>query len=304
MLSIETAEIICKITFSQPALADVYPAFVLRSVFGYYLRRMYCVTHDNDCSVCVFRKTCAYARVFESIIDKSTPVLPGRDKASHPFRIIADAKPGTTLQSLTARIQFFGSGIDYIPHTIFALREAGKAGLFRARIPYTLSVFAGNNVPIEHGDTIELDAIPRTTHHVTTDTVTCNKTYTVQCKTPVRFRHNGKHSDNFLASDFLTACMRRVQTLAGLYGTTQVSGGTTDHNDIQADITNRQLRWIDYTRYSVRQQTAIKLGGVVGSFTVSGTAPAYLWQALETCSYIGTGKNTSFGFGDIRVTEE
>lgn len=305
MLSIESAEIICKLTFSQPARLDVYPAFVLRSVYGYQLRRMHCVTHNTECTACVFKKTCAYARVFETVIDKDTPVLPGRDKASHPFRIIADARPGTTVQSLTARFQFFGPGIDYIPHTIFALREAGKTGLFHSRTPYSLQVFTIHEIPIEHDDTIELDAIPHKTSTITADTAHLHKICTITCKTPLRFRHNGKHSDDFLASDFFTACLRRVQTLAGLYGTAQTSNTNTHvTKDIQAIITNRELRWIDYNRYSVRQQTALKLGGVVGSFTVSGSAPAYIWQALETCSHIGTGKNTSFGFGDIEVKEE
>jgi len=66
------------------------PSFVFRSVLGSQLHAIACIARQNTCKTCQFNRSCIYAVIFETILDKNTAFLAGRDKGSHPFRIRTD----------------------------------------------------------------------------------------------------------------------------------------------------------------------------------------------------------------------
>jgi len=61
-------------------------------------------------------------------------------------------------------------------------------------------------------------------------------------------------------------------------------------------LINKNLSFVDFTRYSNRQKTKMKLGGVMG----------FLDLEIDENSYeiIGVGKQVTFGFGNIKVYDE
>ena len=149
------------LNFDAPVFFDIYPAFALRSVLGRQLRVMHCVARSEQCPTCPFRKTCAYAFIFETPIEKDSGFLPGRDRASHPFRIITDDLPGMSKNCLDFRFQLYGKGIEFLPHIIYAFREAGRDGLFRQRGKFSLSATTLKGYPLLEGDRLLVqNAIP------------------------------------------------------------------------------------------------------------------------------------------------
>jgi CRISPR/Cas system endoribonuclease Cas6 (RAMP superfamily) len=65
---------------------------------------------------------------------------------------------------------------------------------------------------------------------------------------------------------------------------------TVDHN----------LEWFDWERYSSRQQTTMRMGGLSGRVTFEGNlAPFY--PLLAAGEVVHTGKGTSFGLGRFRI---
>jgi len=306
-MKLDTKILYLTIHFCQPALIDIYPAFALRSVLGYQLRRMHCVAHTSQCSDCVFRKTCVYALLFETIIEKDTPILRGRDRASQPFRLFCHAEPSTVQQDLHVMVQLFGKGCDYVPHMIFAFREAGKNGLFRSRTPFSISVFNTQNHPVLEEDTVRIKDIPKETYTFPESSEPHSKTMHITCVSPLRFKVEGRYRSDFSASDFVMASLRRHITLFTLYGTDFASNtaeGQLDFGSLSTlQIASSQLKWKDYMRYSSRQKTLMKMGGVMGDFTIKGTAPSWVWDCITLAGVLGSGKNTSFGFGNIAVRE-
>jgi CRISPR/Cas system endoribonuclease Cas6 (RAMP superfamily) len=304
--NLKNTRLICTLQFQKPVRADTYPPFVIRSVLGYHLKRMHCVAHQTPCQDCVFRRTCAYVFLFESIIEKDTPVLDGRDRASHPFRIIGHTEPGSILTELEISIQLFGRAVEYVPHVVFALREAGKEGLFRERVPYRLSVRNVQNEPILEKDRIIQFHIINNTEIYPAGSSIETKTVQLHCRSPLRFKVNNRLTSDFSAQDLVLASLRHIDTLFYLYGDgTEIANyKQTPDWEGEVKITNRTLAWRDYPRFSRRQGVPMKLGGHVGHLTISGSAPAWVWEALNLAGRIGTGKNTSFGFGHIEVTEE
>ena len=66
------------------------------------------------------------------------------------------------------------------------------------------------------------------------------------------------------------------------------------------------LRWWDWQRYSARQQTTMNLGGLVGSFELSGDSEIIqkFLPLLKIGEWLHVGKGTTFGLGKYQVRSE
>ena len=64
----------------------------------------------------------------------------------------------------------------------------------------------------------------------------------------------------------------------------------------QVQIASSHLWWYDWERYSTRQDTRMKLGGVLGQVTYTGDVQPFL-PLLQLGTYVHVGKGTSFGLG-------
>jgi len=190
---------------------------------------------------------------------------------------------------------------------IFAIREAGKNGLFRSRTPYSLSVCNTQHQSVLIDDQVQLKDIPTETYTLPVSSEPVYRTMHITCLSPLRFKVEGRYRSDFSAGDFIMASLRRHLTLFTLYGTDFANNYAEGPMDIQSlsdvRISSSQRKWKDYMRYSSRQKTLMKMGGVIGDFTVRGTAPAWAWDSITLAGALGSGKNTSFGFGNIAVQE-
>lgn len=61
-----------------------------------------------------------------------------------------------------------------------------------------------------------------------------------------------------------------------------------------------RLRWLDWERYSTRQQTGMKFGGWVGEITYKGNFQKYL-PILKMGEHIHVGKAVTFDLGKYRI---
>jgi hypothetical protein len=57
------------------------------------------------------------------------------------------------------------------------------------------------------------------------------------------------------------------------------------------------LRWLDWTRYSTRQDTLMQMGGLVGDLHLSGLGLPALWPLFGLGAWVQLGKGTSLGLG-------
>jgi len=65
-------------------------------------------------------------------------------------------------------------------------------------------------------------------------------------------------------------------------------------------ISNMALRWVDWQRYSSRQDTKMKLGGFVGEVIYVGDIKQFFpFLLLGECIHIG--KNCTFGLGKYKI---
>lgn len=292
------------VDFEKPFSFATSPAIVFRSILGCRLKKISCLAPRSKCPNCQFHKTCVYAVIFETIIEKDTDFLSGRDKGSHPFRFKVD-KPvplKTPLTHFAISIQLYGFAVQYLPYVFYALREAGQEGLFKEKAVFHIRKVMVDEMNILHADgtlqtnfAVHIWQYPKAASEYET-----HITKNVRIVSPLRFKVHGKYSVNFSAQDFLYCIHRRLITLCSLYG--KYKSDELYHPSDTLTITNRKLMWQDYDYHSHRQNAKIKMGGIVGSFCLTGTREAYDAALLDFAGIFGAGKNTNFGLGNLIIT--
>jgi len=68
----------------------------------------------------------------------------------------------------------------------------------------------------------------------------------------------------------------------------------------KVEIQERHIGWFDWERYSTRQQTSMKLGGIVGRVSYTGDLNQFL-LLIALGRYIHVGKGATFGLGRYEV---
>lgn len=289
------------IKFSEPVKADVNPLFILRSMLGKHLRSMCCISRGSSCSECMYNKTCAYAYIFETILLQDNDLLPGTDRASHPFAFSQkELQRENPLSDFSFTITLFGKAIEYLPYIYAAFVCSGKDGLFKSRTEFVVTDVRANGKSILIGEN-QLDTNIETKEWCASSVLSGGdfheKEVFVELKSPLRFKTKGKYTLDFDLISFMLCLFRRAKTLCSLYGIIDNENYYTDESKIQ--IKERKLRWCESKHYSARQKYAMELGGCVGSFKISGSFSDFELALLELNKIANAGKNTNFGLGQI-----
>ena len=290
-----------KVNFTIPA------PFLFRSVIGYQLRKMCCIARNAVCADCMFNATCIYGLAFESIVPKNNTALTGRDRISHPIIFDTNIFSEETLDFLRLSIIFLGSTIPYFPYFYYALVKGCEAGIARERVPYQVSDIvelpaSGKERSLMIDDQkIETQIEPdRWEFDLKTETEIENK-YIIKLLTPLRYKTEGQYANRIVDAEFAGCLHRRTQVLCSQYGSNDQCGDYKFSGDWT--VTEQILKWQDYVHYSARQKRKMRLGGLLGSFTLAGKFSPYEIGLLQFAEKFHGGKNTGFGLGKMKVME-
>ena len=116
---------------------------------------------------------------------------------------------------------------------------------------------------------------------------------------PLRLQTNGRRAtaEEFTARKLLMLLVKRIALIHEFHG-----GHALDLDfkamAVLADKIEceKQLKWRDWARYSNRQQQKMTLGGVVGSWKLSGDLQPFL-AFLHLGQWLHVGKEAAFGLG-------
>ncbi len=285
------------------------PVFLFRSILGMNLHDMACInSRCRRCDECIFNQTCVYATLFESCIDKENTVLPGREKSLHPYvlSLEEDVTLHKQVDRLILNLTMFGDFIKYLPYIVGAFQNAGKKGFGKERIPFMIEDITVDGVSIYRGERLVLDTPVKvwTFDYSSYDSGESVKTgqVLIQLKSPLRYKSQGKFVSQPTAKDFMLCLYRRMWTICSLYGECSESEiFNFDTNTMS--ITDSQIRWVNYERWSARQKSSMLLGGMTGVFTLEGKFSSYDLSLIDSARLFGTGKNTNFGLGQVDYWE-
>jgi CRISPR-associated endoribonuclease Cas6 len=204
-------------------------------------------------------------------------------------------------------LTLIGQGADYLPYLVIAFKTAGEHGVGPGRIRMHLeSVKQADPPESDHwveifkpGEILQARSvqIPKRTE----------PPVAVQLRfmTPTRLIRQGRlvGPDDFRFSDLFSSLLRRVSLLSYFHTEKPLAVNFAEltARSGKVSLTKVRLAWMDWARYSSRQQTNIKMGGIMGEVTCSLEGAESLWPYVWLGRWIHAGKGTSMGLGCYTV---
>lgn len=273
--------------------------YVFRSVLGNELHYLSCVLKQQTCNACPLRFKCAYSVLFENPIDKDNVVISGRDKAPSPYIIQAKYYKDTEINKVDITVIFTGTGVEYISYFLLAVKRAGEKGMFKERIKYEMGYISCINN--EYSIEFDFTSLPLEIYNFNESNKIFHKKLNIQLITPFRYKKSGKYESNININDILLSAKRRVDMLSTFYGDKSITPKLVFIQNSQ--IKGSTFSWVDSSRYSRRQDTHMKIGGIIGSMLVEADFSEQHLSLLEAAKLFNIGKNVSFGLGNIDYEE-
>lgn len=294
-----------------------FPPFkgaTLRGGLGFALKRISCPPISRrKCPSCLLNGECAYSYLFETPNTRDGDLLKGVSYAPHPFVLrppMSDRELYDAGDFFEAEIILVGKALRLLPHVIYAFEEFGATGIGQARGKFVLekvSGFCGQEWKQVYSSEDELlrerpwqrtmaDAVGEVIDR-TVDGIEVN------FETPLRLKSDRYLVETLSFTTLITNLLRRIYLLDQWH-----CGGNLafDHRALielsrRVATVEQDLRWIDWERYSVRQEATLKMGGLVGRVRFQGPLTSFV-PYLKLGEAVNVGKGTAFGLGMYTMT--
>lgn len=315
-----------KFKFVMEAIDEIhlpyYKGSAFRGGFGNVFRKITCALKRQDCSECLLKSRCIYAYVFETFPSESSQIMNMHkyEKIPHPFVI---EPPEIDSQSKSSESKIYqpgskfefhlvliGKAIDYLPYFIYTFHVLGKTGIGKGRGRYKiLEVLKCEKENEKWISKVSVyDYSKKIIRQTPPDKIfipeefkksTSNGRLSLHFVTPVRIKYQ---RDLVVKPEFhilIRNLLRRLFLL--YYFHCEEKQPEWNHIEIinhaeSIVIESSNLRWFDWERYSSRQDTRMRLGGLIGEVIYYGNMESFL-PFIQTGEIIHIGKNTSFGLG-------
>ena len=124
----------------------------------------------------------------------------------------------------------------------------------------------------------------------------------VRMETPLRIPGGQALQPNLSFPVLVRALIRRNTALLNTWGQGEpdldYSGLARLAQEVQ--VTGGRLTWLDWQRYSARQDRKMFMGGLIGEIEYQGDLAPYM-PFLKMAEIVHAGKNTAFGLGKINI---
>lgn len=272
----------------------------LRGLLGASLRRISCVARRFDsCLPCPLNQHCAYGYLFETPQScraermKLYPYLP------HPFAI-SPPYPAPSASSFPLGLTLVGRAIQYFPHFILALENAGRQGIGKKRVPFKL--FSIKDI-ISQKELYEGKKL-RPPHMIDTIEASSAREVLFETQTPISLRYQGRivQGREFAFHILVRNLLRRLSALSYFHAGQKLDldfkGLIEKAHEIQME--EEDFQEVEIIRYSARTKKKMPLRGFTGRVIFKGELSPFV-PLLKFGEFLHVGKNISFGFGAYRL---
>ncbi len=290
----------------------VWKGSALRGAFGHVFRRLACVG-GRLCPPCRVPDRCPYHYIFETAPLPGSVALRKLTDIPRPFVFEPPEdtaeiyEPGAPFE---LGLVLIGRGIDFLPHFIVTLRELGEQGLgFRRGRLGALEITARNGAgsPVKvyterdrlvrgHDCAVTVDHILQ--RHLELPSDPCS--LALRFHTPTTLRRDGRLVDRPEMGTLIRNLIHRVTALSLFHcGAKWPTDGEIPgliRAAEQVCLARSDVRWVDWERFSSRQQTTMKFGGIVGEAVYEGEVGPLL-PLLWAGEGVHVGRHCVFGNG-------
>ncbi len=321
--------------YRQSDMEMGYLGSAWRGVFGHTLRKAVCVTKLPSCDSCMLLGSCVYPWLFESRTPPDAKKMTRYPRTPGPFVLEpSDSQFDGKKEALALGVILFGQANRQLPYVVHALEQAGHRGLTSRRAEFSLCdvqaevwsmcdrilkdvSIAGFSPLQDSGNGVEqctseghggkwvtvyrpgqsLSVVQAMQWSIPA----CPPKAHIRLITPLRIRQDNRlvNESNFSSRRFASVLVRRISMLTHFFGETPLE---TDFATLlkQAEslsVSDCNLQWKEWTRYSSRQKRKMQMGGLIGWFSLEGAALCLLWPYLWLGQWAHAGRNCSMGLG-------
>lgn len=296
--------------FEKMALLPVFKGSTFRGVFGTALKKVICALKQKECRDCLLRTNCLYVKVFEpGIIAEPLDGSQG-GAVAHPFVIEPPMTSKTEFEpgsEFNFHLLLFGEFNNYLPYFVYAFEQMGRIGLGKKigsdRGSFRLeSVWWKDRLVYSSEDQIliPVDDLPVLTVPASSPDSGKRIRLELVLETPLRLKFQNHLYAELPFHVLVRAMLRRMSSLMNQFGPGEPD---LDYSGMVAaaktvETAHACLQWVDWRRYSLRQDQSMLMGGMTGSVVYEGRLDPYL-PVLEFCREVHIGKQTTFGLGKI-----
>ena len=298
-----------------------YKGSALRGGFGYAFKKVVCALRNRDCPECILKEKCVYSYVFETPPPADSRIMRKYPAAPHPFVLCPPLEEDRIYEAgekILFQLTLIGRAIDSLPYFIYTFEELGQMGLGKGRGKFKLEqvemsrINSGEEdqrfIPIYRGEEKILHKAalsPATLCFAPPPLHPAPNALRLLFLTPTRLKYEGDLASDFQFHVFFRNLIRRISLLSYFHCSQELEvdfrGIIRDAEHIVTEQKN--LRWYDWERYSTRQDTRMKLGGIVGSITFSGNLDPF-WPYVLLGQLTHVGKGSSFGLGKYEILKK
>jgi hypothetical protein len=264
-----------------------YMGSAWRGGFGRALRRAVCVTGLTSCPGCPFEASCVYPYLFETAPGGEGGILAAYDRVPNPFVLMPpwdEVRLLPTGGETGIRLVLIGRAIEHAGFAKQAVVEAGLRGLGPDRGALDL-----------------LSVEPATPPQFRP----CSDHVEITLASPLRLVEAGRLVGPAMLRPrhLLLALLRRVSTLAQRHGPAPLD---LDYRALkeraeEAEFAAAELCWVEWARYSGRQQALLQMGGLLGALSLPLAGIEQFWPFLALAPWVHVGKGATMGLGAMQV---
>ncbi len=307
-MSLTISKLAVDIIAEDPITMPAYKGSTLRGAIGNSLKNMVCIRRDRECGACLIKNKCSYTFLFETSVFMDQKALPAG--VPQPFVLEPPLEEKTVYEPgelISFTLMLIGEAIDYLPYFLATFDRMSQRGLGRGKGKFTFyevrDGYSGTVIYNQENGIVNPNISRKSIIEDFAAGQTAGMHYCkIQFRTPLRLKNNGQLSDRVDFEILMRAILRRISSLSYYFAdeTLLLNQQELLIKAKSIGTVNQNLRWLDWERYSNRQQTRMKLGGIVGQIEFEGDLDPF-WPFLLTGQEIHVGKNTTFGLGKYEI---
>lgn len=304
-----------------------YKGSTLRGGFGKVFRRIACSMRQQECRGCLLKGNCPYAYIFETAPPPGAEALRNYENVPRPFILEPPLeektfyRPGDTL---TFGLALIGTAVNYLPYFIVVFRELGETGIGKGRKRYRLRridavdplggrravIYREEEMLVHNVDLAVrgrdvpelLEYYGQTGLAATAHDSVVPLRLAVDFLTMTRIKYGDSFTGKIEFHMLIRSLLRRLSSLAYFHHGEELN---LDFPGLiaragQVRLAEDKTRWVDWERYSSRQDGKVNMGGVVGRVIYEGDLAEFM-PLLRLGELVHVGKGAVFGMGKYRV---
>lgn len=294
-------------TVETPLSLPAFAGSTLRGAFGGALRASACMTKAKVCDGCPLLTSCPYAVVFEPRPPTAGHSLQDFNQIPRAYVIEPPQWGENTYapsETLSFHLVLAGRVVEQLPLILWAFHKGFQRRLGKGDGTVSLArvwhVTGDETTLILDGPGGHIAAHEATVPPAPTF---AGDAVTLHFDAPLRLQTNGRRAtaEEFTPRKLLNTLIRRIALIHEFHGPGQLA---LDFKALAALAdalgSEKQLHWRDWTRYSSRQRQKMDLGGVIGSWKLTGDLAPFL-PFLHLGQWLHVGKEAAFGLGGYRL---